>query len=263
MNNTCPTCGAVYNVAAKDIGRRIRCKKCATGLVVTDAGLEIDDPAVPPVPSRGSAPPPPPPTFQDLDDEPPRRGGRDRDRDRPARSGGLAMDPLKIFKDFGGVPTLLFGFGAFLVIVFLFMPIIGNAAISRAEGARERLDLEWSIQLRKLQKDKKSPEDIEAAREKFFKDNDRDRVEDGVSFERVSNKRARWFEMYGMMFGFLFLMAGSLGYMMPEQTTVRRVLGTVVLGAQVLIIFLIFAIGGGGCGGGGGGPGAAIKGRGE
>lgn len=255
MNNTCPSCGAVYNVAAKDIGRRIRCKKCATGLVVTDAGLEIDDASVAPVPTRGSASPPHPPSqFQDLDDEPaPRRGGRDRGK--PAR-GGLAFDPLQLFKDFGGVPTLLFGFGAFLVIVFLFMPIIGNAAVSRAEGARERLDLDWSIQLRKLQKDKKSPEDIEAAREKFFKDNDRDRVEDGVSFERVSNKRARWFEMYGMMFGFLFLMAGSLGYMMPEQTTVRRILGTVVLGAQVLIIFLIFAVGGGGCGGGG----AALKG---
>lgn len=250
MNNTCPSCGAIYNVATKDIGRRIRCKKCATGLVVTDAGLEIDDANVAPVPTRAPAPPPPS-QFQDLDDEPaPRRAGRGR----PARAGGLPFDPLQLFKDFGGVPTLLFGFGAFLVIVFLFMPIIGGAAVSRAEGARERLDLEWSIQLRKLQKDKKSPEDVEAAREKFFKDNDRDRVEDGVSFERVSNKRARWFEMYGMMFGFLFLMAGSLGYMMPEQTTVRRILGTVVLGAQVLIIFLIFAVGGGGCGGGGAAP---------
>lgn len=251
MNNTCPTCGAVYNVAAKDVGRRIRCKKCGTGLLVSEAGLEVDDAGVEAMPTR-SAPPSAPrsaPPVEDFEDAPPVRGRRGRDEaPRPARGGGLPFDPLQVFKDFGGVPTLLFGFGSFLVIVFLFQPIIGTAAISRAEGARERLDLDWSAQLRKLQKDKKSPEDIEAAREKFFKDNDRDRVEDSVSYERVSNKRSRWFEMYGMMFGFLFLMAGCLGYMMPGQTGVRRILGTVVLGAQVLIIFLIFAAGGGGCG---------------
>ena len=54
-------------------------------------------------------------------------------------------------------------------------------------------------------------------------------------------------EMYGMMFGFLILMAGSIGYMMPDQTLVRRILGTVVLGFQILIIFMVFSAGGG-CG---------------
>ncbi|HYH64572.1 MAG TPA: MJ0042-type zinc finger domain-containing protein [Urbifossiella sp.] len=238
MNNTCPTCGAVYNVTSKDVGRRIRCKKCQTGLTVATSGLELDEPTAP-LPSR-SAPAPAPVELDDEDDRP---------RRRPAR--GPSFDARKVFKDFGGVPSLLFGFGAFLVIVFLFQPIIGVAAVSRAEGTRERLDLEWAGILRKMNKDKKAnPDDVEAAREKFFKENDRDKAEDNIGYERVSAKRSRWFEMYGMMFGFLFLMAGSLGYMMPEQTTVRRILGTVVLGAQMLIIFLVFGAGGG-CAGGG------------
>lgn len=244
MNSTCPTCGAVYNVTAKDVGRRIRCKKCQTGLTVTDAGLALDEPAPPPPQASGTRPPPPPRPADDFDDI------DDRPRRRSESRGGVKFDPMKVFKDFGGVPSLLFGFGSFLVIVFLFQPIIGNAAVSRAEGTRERMDLEWAGILRKMQKDKnKTPEDIEAAREKYFKDNDRDKAEDNIGYERVSSKRSRWFEMYGMMFGFLFLMAGSLGYMMPEQTTVRRILGTVVLGAQMLIIFLVFGIGGGGCAG--------------
>jgi predicted Zn finger-like uncharacterized protein len=242
VNNTCPTCGAVYNVTSRDVGRRIRCKKCQTGLTVTDAGLALDDPAPVAAPSRPA--PPPESDFDDVDDRPRRRSAR----------GGAGFDVMKVFKDFGGVPTLLFGFGAFLVIVFLFQPIIGNAAVSRAEGTRERMDLEWAGILRKMQKDKnKTPEDIESAREKFFKENDRDRAEDNIGYERVSSKRSRWFEMYGMMFGFLFLMAGSIGYMTPDQTTVRRILGTVVLGAQMLIIFLVFGVGGG-CGGAGGVP---------
>ncbi|HEX4610793.1 MAG TPA: MJ0042-type zinc finger domain-containing protein [Urbifossiella sp.] len=246
MNNTCPSCGAVYNVAAKDIGRRIRCKKCATGLLVTEAGLEVDDPTVSPGPAPAPAPPRAPAPADDFDDEPPRR-----ERGRAPRR-GLKLDPIQMFKDFGGVPSLLFGFGAFLVIVFLFQPIIGMAAISRAQGGSERIDLEWKTTQRKLEKDKKTAEEISTAREKFYKENDKDRADDNVGYEVVSNKRSKWFEMYGMMFGFLFLMAGSLGYMMPEQTTVRRILGTVVLGAQMLIIFLIFAAGGGGCGGAGG-----------
>jgi predicted Zn finger-like uncharacterized protein len=40
MNNTCPACGAAYNVSARDIGRRISCKKCGTPLAVTDPILE-------------------------------------------------------------------------------------------------------------------------------------------------------------------------------------------------------------------------------
>jgi hypothetical protein len=239
----------VYNVAAKDIGRRIRCKKCATGLIVSDAGLEIDDANVPQVPTRSSSPPPPPASNFEVDDDPPPR--RSRDRSQPGRGMGSNLNVMAIFKDFGGVATLFFGFGAFLVIVFLFQPIIGTAAVSRAEGAGERIDLEWRTQERKLRKEKKTEEDITTAREKFYKDNDKDRADENVGYERVSNKRSRWFEMYGMMFGFLFLMAGCLGYMMPEQTTVRRILGTVVLGAQMLIIFIIFAAGGG-CGGAGG-----------
>jgi hypothetical protein len=199
-----------------------------------------------------------------MDDEPPRRS-RERapDRDRRPAGGGTKFDPLQIFKDFGGVPTLLFGFGAFLVIVFLFQPIIGTAAVSRAVGAKQRLDLDWSVQERKLRKENKTQADIDAAREKFDKDYDRPRVEEAAAYEQVSVLRSRWFEMYGMMFGFLFLMAGCLGYMMPEQTTVRRILGTVVLGAQILIIFIVFAAGGGGCGGSGGPPIATKAGRGE
>jgi hypothetical protein len=46
--------------------------------------------------------------------------------------------------------------------------------------------------------------------------------------------------MYGMMFGFLFLMVGSIGYMMPGQSTARRVLGTIVLAAQM--VFMIIEI---------------------
>lgn len=243
----CPTCGAIYNVAGKDIGRRIKCKKCGTSLEVRESGLEIEDANPPPAVKAAPA--------AELDDEPeaPRRK-RDRDRDR--RPAGPGFNPMEIFTKIGGVPTVLFAFGAFLVIVFLFMPIIGTAAVDRAAGAVERVDLQWKAKEREMTRDKKTGEEIQKAREEFYKKRDKEALDEEVTAERVSNKRSRWFEMYGMMFGFLFLMVGSIGYMGAENSVVRRILGTVVLGVQVIIIFIIFsAIGG--CGGrnpiGGGG----------
>jgi hypothetical protein len=157
----------------------------------------------------------------------------------------MNIDPIQIFKDFGGVATLFFGFGSFLVIVFLFLPIIGSAGVQRAQGHVEELELEWRTKERKMRKEKKSDEEIGKAREEFFKG--KEELEDDVQQTTIDNKQALWYERYGMMFGFLFLMAGSLGFLMPGHTVFRRILGTVVLGAQILIIFMVFA--GQGCSG--------------
>src|SRR6185437_926688 len=129
MNNMCPTCGAIYNVAAKDVGRRIKCKKCEASLLVGPNGLEPDDGATV-LPQRAAAAPHAPAApatlpDDDFDAEPPRRR-RDRDMGRRPRS---SFSPAEVLARVGGVSTLIFGFGAFLVIVFLFLPIIGNAAV--------------------------------------------------------------------------------------------------------------------------------------
>lgn len=234
MNNACPTCGAIYNVAIKDVGRRIRCKKCGAGLEVHESGLEIETPN----PPEADAP-----EVEGDEVEAP-RPRKDR------RLAGPAFNPRELLAKIGGIPTLLFGFGAFLVIVFLFMPIIGTAAVDRAQGASERVDLQWKTKEREMTREKKSSEEIGKAREEFYKKKDKESLEEDVGYERISHKRSRWMEMYGMMFGFLFLMAGSIGYMGPEQSLMRRILGTVVLGAQVIIIFIIFSAMGG-CGKGG------------
>ena len=55
MNNLCPSCGTIYNVTAKNIGRRTICKKCGTGLVVNERGLEIVSPKPAPATPSGAA----------------------------------------------------------------------------------------------------------------------------------------------------------------------------------------------------------------
>ncbi|MBX9622186.1 MAG: zinc-ribbon domain-containing protein [Gemmataceae bacterium] len=252
MNNLCPSCGALYNVRPKDIGRRVKCKKCGSALSVADTGLVLDGPAAAPE----AAPPDNP--FAVEPDAPRRSRDRDRDRpkDRPRREprpgGGLlaGFDPVQTFKDFGGFSTVLFAAGAFLVVLFAFQPLIGAAAVQRAQGAVERVDLDWKAKERKLRKDKKGEDEINKAREEFYKTRDREELAEDAGFERVGHQRARWFELYGLLLGFLLLTAGSVGYLSPNQPPVRRVLGAVVLGGEVLAVFLAVAAGGG-CGGAG------------
>jgi hypothetical protein len=252
----CPKCGAIYNVAGKDVGRRIKCKKCGESLIVNEGGLEIDDPnAAPPAAPTPMMPrPAPPASFDDGDMDAPRRR---RDRDRDPHFQGHAFNPFDMLSRIGGLSTLLFGFGAFLVIVFLFMPIIGNAAVERVAAAKDKLEQERDAKIKKLVPKGKRLEDLTTdERAKYTEDSEKIRkeyekqlseAEDDARYEKISNRRSRWLEMYGMMFGFLFLMAGSIGYMSPEHSLMRRILGTVVLGVQMIVIFLAFS-GIGGCG---------------
>lgn len=225
----CPTCGAIYNVAGKDIGRRIKCKKCGTSLEVREGGLEIEDANAPPAPVSASKP-------AEIDDEPeaPRRK-RDRERDR--RSSGPAINPMELLAKIGGIPTILFAFGAFLVIVFLFMPIIGTAAVDRAQGAAERVDLQWKAKERELTREKKTGEEIQKAREEFYKKRDKEALDEDVLAEKISNKRSRWFELYGMMFGFLLVAFGCLGYLLGDFGIVLRIVAAVVLLFMVMAAF--------------------------
>ena len=247
MNNACPSCGAVYAVTPKDVGRKLRCKKCQTALAVTDAGLVVDTPTA-------TARPAPEPVaaavaddFETGDEVVTTRGKKGRKFTGP-RGPGLG----ELLGKAGGLATVLFGIGAFLVIVYLFMPIIGQAAIQRVEAGKDKLEQERDAKLKKLIPKGKKPQDLTSDEQKKIAE-DREKIvkdyaeriseaEDDARSERTSNKRAVWFERYGMMFGFLFVMIGSIMYMMPEQPPIKRIVGAIVITAQMVLVFIAFLI---------------------
>src|SRR5581483_814328 len=142
--------------------------------------------------------------------------------------------------------------GAFLVIVFMFMPIIGQAAILRADAGKQKLEQERDDKIKRLlPKGKRVPDLTTDEKKKFDEDSDKIRkdyekqietAEDDARAERTSNQRAVWFERYGMMFGFLFVMVGSIMYMMPDQPQIKRVVGAIILTAQLVLVFIAFII---------------------
>src|SRR5262249_19078650 len=216
------------NVAQKDIGRRLKCKKCGTALTVTEAGLEADVGSAAAVPSAA-------PVDEVYEDEAPapapktRRGGA-----RPSLGG---FDPLQIFSEFGGIWSVLFGFGAFLVIVFMFMPLIGQAKVAMRNADIRAAQQDWIKREKQLEKDNRSS-DIPKEKEKF--DKRMEELDDKVKAAEISNRQSGYMDRYFMMFGFIFLMVGSLGYVMPGPSTTRRVVGAIVLCA--LVVFMIIYV---------------------
>jgi hypothetical protein len=271
----------LYNVAEKDIGRKLKCKKCGTSLKVTSAGLEVDSGGT------GSAPPvnetkPASAVAEDADvqeedadeeraskkkkKEKDKDRDRDRDRDRDQGERGPGFNPAAALNAIGGISTLLFGFGVFLVIVFTAFPIIGAAGTDRAEAYVEKLIIERDMKIKEKEPKKKqsewSADDLKAfaeAKDKIDEDYRKQIAEAAVDAERTSiaNRRDVWFERYGLMFGFIFVAFGSIGYLRTEQPLVLKIVAAVVLAFMMVTMFLAF---GGSGGGGGKGPSGGTKG---
>ena len=231
MNNACPTCGAVYAVAAKDIGRKIRCKKCSTALRVDNTGLVVDAPA--------AAPPPAPVVAAvvaddfDADDEvvsP--RGKKSAGR---KYSGGPG-----ILEQIGGVPTILFTLGVFMVIWFTFMTPIGEAAILRSSMGAARLKLDMSAELKKAKDD---PEKVKKITEDYAKRGEEATKEAANS--AIDNVRSIKYDRYGQMFGFILVAFGCIGYLRTQQPPIMHYVAGVILSGMMLVVFGLA----GGCGG--------------
>src|SRR5262245_47111110 len=209
MNNTCPECGAVYTVTSKDVGRRIACKKCRSALIVTERGLERDDVVA-----------------AEVDDGPePRRVA--------PRSGPSFFERVRNVAD---VPTYLFGAGAFMVIYFLFAPLIEQAKVDRREGEVTEAELAKTKRLRAT----KSDADKKKIEEEWRKESDD--LNDRVTQARIGAKQGAYWDRHGMMLGFLLLAFACLGYLSPQQPTIRRIVGAIVLCAMLLLIFSLFTL---------------------
>jgi hypothetical protein len=221
MNNNCPGCGAIYNVASKDIGRKLKCKKCSMALEVTAAVVADED-----------------------DNEPVVKKSK---TSKFARAPG--SNPLDAV---GGVPTILFAFGVFLVIVFTSLPIIGLAGTDRASAYVDKLELEQKQKIDALApKGKKEAEWTESERNKIVEDSKKiiedydKKIKDAKNEERatkIGNRRDVWMERYGLMFGFIFVAFGCIGYLRTEQPLVLKITAGLTLFVMLIVMFGTFGI---------------------
>jgi len=212
VNDSCPTCGAVYAVAAKDVGRRIKCKKCGTSLEVRESGLEVE------APSRAE------------DAAPPREA---------RRSSRAPIDFLGMLRRVGGIPTVLFGFGVFFILFTGFQEAIGKAKIDRRQAAIEEGQARMNAdQKRHDEKKERSAADDEAIKRlRDGWDKEKKELEDAKTHSEFANKRSGYVDRYVLMLGFLFVAFGSLGFLLGEYGLVLRIVAAAILLFMIMALF--------------------------
>jgi hypothetical protein len=248
MINLCPQrgCDAVYNLGPGDVGRTMTCKKCGTPLVVEADGLRIAHPQAEVVDDPSDASPRPARA---------RRPAPARQETSPMPATTPERTVLSIFF------TWLFALGTLLVVLFLFLPLLDltriqgkRAMITAGDRQQQRLD----ERLRNRDKDvvrlpdakdknadRKGPTERELERRKEDKEaweTKKKDLEDEVSDAETAARKANYAYTWGMLIGFLTLAVASVGFLSPSQPGVRRVVGAIVLAAQVLLVFLVFLV---------------------
>ena len=215
MRNACPTCETVYAVTPKDVGRRIVCKKCGATLVIDDDGFRVE-------------PPPRMPEPMPPREERPRAV-------RPPRE--PLMAPLWArLKPYLDPPTVAFAAGVFLVLVALFMPLIGRAKVERRQAAITEERLYTDDLIKQLRAGKTANEErIKKVEEDWQKR--RETLELDVKYAEVGNQMSTYWDRYWLLTGFLLLGFGAIGFMRDTQPLIRRIVGAVVVTAQMLLVF--------------------------
>jgi hypothetical protein len=226
VNKQCPGCQTAYNVSPADVGREFSCFKCNAALVVQKDGIRLAGSPAPPTQAIAT------PAASPAQPEP------------AATSAGGRNDFRRLAGRLGDAATWMFGIGAFLVIVFLFFPLINQAKVARAKAAVQAGQLREDRMERELkQKKEVSPADEELrkkARESWAKQ--KDRLQEDADELGLDARQSEYWYTWGMMFGFLFLAAAALAYLNPAQPTIRRVVGAIVIIAEVLLIFIKFVV---------------------
>jgi hypothetical protein len=226
VNKNCPVCSTLFNVGPREVGKQFNCFKCGTALAVTADGIQLAGAASAAPPPSGPMPAVP------LTSEP-----------SPALARVSKPTGDSWWRRYDG-PTWLFGLGAFFVILFLFLPLINQSKARRAKGA---LDLGAQRERRQEEEFKKTkdPNPADRAKRDLARDawaKEAARLEAERSDVEAEAAMSDYWYTWGMMIGFMFLAGAALGYLDPAQPTIRRVVGAIVLVAEVLLIFLRYIL---------------------
>lgn len=233
MNNTCPYpgCNAAYDLTGQPVGMRFSCKQCGQFLVVDQNGLQRANGGVTPPPVNSAAKP--------VAASQPTTAHHSSSSSSATTAASPA--PSEMLSSAGEMAstidrgTWLFVSGAILSLCTLFFPSIDQAKVSRLEAMIVAGDLR---QTRVDAEGERAGGDAKAAAEKA-KERWRDRKADlEESAESAEMWRRGWlyYYRYLSLAGFVLLLLGSVAYMDPRQTPARRIVGTIVLTALVLVV---------------------------
>ena len=160
---------------------------------------------------------------------------------RPANPIDQFRETIERYVD---IPTLIFGVGTLMVVFFLFLPLIDLAKVSARKAAVEESELTEKRNERvfKEKKDKQPADEDARNKGREAAKSEKEKLQEEADSARLSADQ--WHTQYrrGMMLGFWVLAIGALGFLQPSQPTIKRVVGAIVITAEVLLIFIAFVM---------------------
>lgn len=132
-------------------------------------------------------------------------------------------------------PTIAFTTGAVLVIFFVFMPLVGSANADRRTALLSEASVEHAANLKRLRERKADAKQISDAEEEWQRL--RDQLQDEAKLAEAARARDLYSDRYGLLLGCVVLAVGAVGWTRADQPLTRRILGAVVLAAQLVLAF--------------------------
>ncbi len=123
-----------------------------------------------------------------------------------------------------GLWTTLFAAGIFCAILFVFLPVIDQGKIARAQA--------------RVKDESAGPDGAARVGSKAL-----EQAQKEWKDAETNAQMARYWYDWGLLFGFLLLAGGSLGFLGSPNSQIKRVLGCIVLAGQILLVFLIIVVG--------------------
>jgi hypothetical protein len=118
----------------------------------------------------------------------------------------------------------------------MFSPMLDDAKVSRREAALLRFDLNLE-----LADDGRGPESELDGKAKDAADKKGRQLQTEKVKAEISAMEWMYWYRWGTLIGCLLLAAGSLGFLHPDQPQYRRVVGSVVLVALMVVAFNSFS----------------------
>jgi hypothetical protein len=150
-------------------------------------------------------------------------------------------DRIRRFATAIDLATIIFGLGLLLLLLFFFLPLIDHArlvtyraTLTSGEQRAVRQERDW-----------KNQNDVDEGQRQRTREawtKEKARLEGQIEEATINNARALSLYHYGLFAGSLLLAIASLAYLRPSQSTVRRVLGAIVLTAQIVIVLLTLLV---------------------
>ena len=139
----------------------------------------------------------------------------------------------------------VFGAGAFLVILFSFFPVIDKTKVDRRQAAIERGDAKQRQAESELVRRAADPqakvtqEERDAVKKRGEQwEKDKAPLQEDVTDANIDLKSNGYWYAWGILLGFIMLALASIGWLDPNQSRMRRIVGSIIICAILLLIFI-------------------------